>query len=110
MVAFISAVGASLLTSLVNFLKNKAVRFGIIFAVFYFLISIIDFKIALPDEVYAVFTSDFLVNFFNSLTFFFPMDFFLKCLAVMFLSNYFGLFVNILKSVYRMIVGGASEN
>lgn len=110
MLSFLSVVGSSILTSIINLLKNKAVRFGIIFGLFYFLISIIDFKIALPQDVYDVLVSSFVKDFFTSLTFFFPLTYAFKCIAILLLSKYFNIIINILKNVYRIIVGSTSEN
>ena len=74
------------------------------------IIRLLPFKLAFPEFVMEIFRSDFFNTLLQSISYFFPVNFALKCLAVLFLSKYYGLIKDLLVKIYRILVGGLNGN
>lgn len=74
------------------------------------ILTLIPLDIELPEFLIEIFKSDFLKNILQSISYFFPVSFALKCLALLFLSKYLGLLINLIIKIYRVVAGGLNGN
>lgn len=108
-VAIFSALGAFAFSAIKGLVK-KAVNISLYVALAIAVLSLLPFDIAIPNFLIEILKSDFLKNLLQSISYFFPVNFALKCLAVLFLSKYYGLIKDLLVKIYRIIVGGLNGN
>lgn len=107
--ALVSALGSFAVEGLKYFGK-KALTITSYIALALAILTLLPFDIAFPDFLMEIFRGDFLKKLLQSISYFFPVAFALKCLAVLFLSKYYGLIKDLLVKIYRIISGGLNGN
>lgn len=84
-------------------MTSTLIKIGIGITIFTILIIFIPFSIGLPNEIYEVLTNGFISQIFQNVSWLFPVNFALKCILIVFLSHYVGIFWNIIKWVKGMV-------
>ena len=82
---------------------NALIKIGIGITIFALLIIFIPFNIGLPNEIYEVLTNGFISQIFQNVSWLFPVNFALKCILIVFLSHYVGIFWNLIKWIKGMV-------
>ena len=84
-------------------MTSTLIKIGIGITIFTILIIFIPFSIGLPSEIYEVLTNGFISQMFQNISWLFPVNFTLKCILIIFLSHYVGIFWNLIKWIKGMV-------
>lgn len=101
MKSFIISAGA--LEALKVVLKSIA-KPTIISTIFLAIFTLIPFSIELPPSIYDMLSKGTIVKIFNTIYYFFPVDFALNCLLTIILSHYVSLLWNMVSYIFNKII------
>lgn len=107
--ALISSIGAAA-SDFFGIISLKILKVASCVVIALAIIRLLPFRLAFPEFVMEIFRSDFFSTLLQTISYFFPVSFALKCLAVLILSKYISLFITIIIQTYRIIVGGLNGN
>ncbi len=100
-----AAIGSAVISGIVSFFTSKAMKITVAIGTLILLFALIPFKLELPGEIYLMFTSGTINNFFKSVSYFLPINFMLMCFIVVFASKYLHIFWNLIKFLWDKIAG-----
>ncbi len=96
----IVGLGSSIVSGLVSFFSNKAVKTVSIVALLVALVTIIPFELAFPDEFVSMFVKGgSIYQVFVSMNYFVPVGYLLTCVLIVFLFHYTHFFWGLFKTI-----------
>lgn len=97
------ALSAAASSALKNLLKGIG-KPALITTVFIAVLTLVPFNIALPQSIVDMLSKGSISKVFNLIYYFFPVDFALKCLLVIFLSNYVSLLWGMVNFIFSKLL------
>lgn len=83
---------------------KTSIKYAIGFSLLLILVSSFTYTISFPNEVLEFLTSGGIVDVFKSISYFFPVEYALTCLVVIWLSKYSTILIILLSKIYRIIM------
>jgi hypothetical protein len=102
--AILALLGTTVVAGIASYLSEKGLKISIAIGILILLFVLIPFKLELPQEIYMMFISGKVNQFFKSLTYFLPINFLLSCFLIIFASKYIKIFFNLIKFIWEKFI------